>query len=259
MTAPATNTVTRGDCVQVMKEMPSGSVDFIVTDPPYLVRYSDRSGRTVKNDDNDKWIDPAFAQMHRVLKDGTFCVSFYAWNKVDRFMEAWRKAGFHVAGHIVFPKKYASSSRFMSYQHEQAYLLVKGHPTAPENPPPDVIPWTYTGNRLHPTQKPVGIFTPLLEAFSKPGDVVLDPFAGSGSTLVAARDLGRRFIGIELDEQHHRTASARLQSRFCGGATVARFYRRQASAAAVSAAEPVPMPAAHMHKPLVVNAPAPKF
>jgi adenine-specific DNA-methyltransferase len=206
--------VTRGDCVDVMKTMPAGSADFIMTDPPYLVHYRDRDGRTVKNDDNDAWIDSAFAQMHRVLKNNSFCVSFYAWNKADRFIEAWKKAGFHMAGHIVFTKKYSSSARFMRYEHEQAYLLVKGHPAAPANPPPDVIPWSYTGNKLHPTQKPVGIFAPLLEAFTKPADIVLDPFAGSGSTLVAARDMGRHFVGIELDEAHHRTASTRLASKF---------------------------------------------
>ena len=154
MGAPITemlNGVTRGDCVDVMKGMPSRSVDLILTDPPYLVRYVDRSGRSVRNDDNEAWLKPAFSEMHRVLKDGQFCVSFYAWNKADRFMEAWRAAGFRIAGHIVFPKKYASSSRFMKYQHEQAYLLVKGNATLPASPPPDVIPWTYTGNKLHPT------------------------------------------------------------------------------------------------------------
>jgi len=202
--------VTRGDCIDVMKRIPSGAVDLIVTDPPYLVRYLDRSGRSVKNDDNDAWLDPAFAQMHRVLKDNRFCVSFCPWNKVDRFTAGWRAAGFHAVGHIIFPKKYASSSRFVRYQHEEAYLLAKGNPPLPGSPPPDVIPWTYTGNKLHPTQKPVGIFMPLIEAFSRPGDVVLDPFCGSGSTLVAARDLGRRFVGIELDAEHHLTASARL-------------------------------------------------
>ena len=62
-------TVVLGDCVDVMKATPSKSVDFIPTDPPYLVRYSDRSGRTVKNDDNEAWLKPAFEQMCRVLKD----------------------------------------------------------------------------------------------------------------------------------------------------------------------------------------------
>lgn len=208
------NSITRGDCVEVMKSMPAGRWISCLTDPPYIVRYCDRSGRTVKNDNEDAWIDPAFAQMHRVLKNNSFCVSFYVWNKVDRFIEAWEKAGFHMAGHVVFTKRYSSSARFMGYQHEQAYLLPKGNPAVPANPPPDVIAWTYPGNKLHPTQKPVGIVAPLLEAFTKPGDVVLDPFAGSRSTLVAARDMGRRFVGIELDETHHRTASTRLASKF---------------------------------------------
>jgi DNA modification methylase len=211
MNSAMLNRATCGDCVEVMKGMSAGSVDFILTDPPYLVRYRDRSGRSVRNDDNDGWLEPAFAQMHRVLKDNRFCVSFYAWNKADRFIEAWKKAGFRIVGHFVFPKQYASSSRFVKYQHEQAYLLMKGNVPLPANPLPDVIPWRYTGNRLHPTQKPVGSLTPLIESFTKPGELVLDPFCGSGSTLVAARDTGRRFAGIELDPVHCQTASERLR------------------------------------------------
>lgn len=86
----------------------------------------------------------------------------------------------------------------------------KGDVTLPEKPIADVIDFPYAGNRLHPTQKPVEALTPLVETFSKPGDLVLDPFCGSGSTLVAARDLGRDFLGIELSREHHRTASERL-------------------------------------------------
>ncbi len=56
----------------------------------------------------------------------------------------------------------------------------------------------------------VGVLQPLISAFTKPGGVVLDPFCGSGSTLVAARDLDRNYIGIELDPEHHGTASRRL-------------------------------------------------
>jgi DNA modification methylase len=234
--------VTQGQCEEVMKGLPGSSVDFILTDPPYLVRYKDRTGRTVRNDDNASWLEPAVHEMHRVLKPGKFAVMFYAWNKVDRFMEAWRKAGFHIAGHIVFPKRYASGEHFTKYQHEQAYLLSKGWAAKPEHPPVDVIPWTYTGNKLHPTQKPVGSLKPLIEAFSKPGDIVLDPFAGSGSTLVAAKETGRRFVGIELDQDHQHTAAMRLQSRFLGNvvsAPASKFHAPVAPRREVYA-QPVP-------------------
>lgn len=205
------NTITRGDCIDVMAAMPSESVDFILTDPPYLVNYRDRSGRRVANDDNTRWLHPAFAQMHRVLKNHSFAVSFYAWNRIDLFMRAWTEAGFTVAGHIVFVKEYASGTRFMQYTHEQAYLLAKGKPAQPDRPIPDVIPWTtYTGNKLHPTQKPVSILKPLIRAFTGPDSIILDPFCGSGSTLDAARQTGRRFIGIELDQTHFRTAAERM-------------------------------------------------
>jgi site-specific DNA-methyltransferase (adenine-specific) len=196
--SPPRNTILKGDCISLMRDLERHSVDFILTDPPYITRYRGRDGRTVANDDNACWLKPAFRQMHRVLKPGGFMVSFYGWNKVDLFVDAWREAGFRIVGHLVFRKRYASSARFLRYAHEQAYLLAKGDVALPAKPIADVIDFPYTGNRLHPTQKPVQALTPLVETFSKPGDLVLDPFCGSGSTLVAARDLGRDFLGIEL-------------------------------------------------------------
>jgi DNA modification methylase len=207
------NVIFNADCIEAMRSFDRGAVDFILTDPPYVTRFRDRQGRTVANDDNGRWLRPAFNQMHRVLKDGGFCVSFYGWNKVDLFMDAWRAAGFRIVGHLVFRKRYASSARFLRYEHEQAYLLAKGNPTRPARPIPDVLDFPYTGNRLHPTQKPVEALAPLIEAFTQPGDLVLDPFCGSGSTLAAAHQLGRNWTGIELDNGHYHTASKRLAAQ----------------------------------------------
>ncbi|WP_347449337.1 DNA methyltransferase [Pantoea stewartii] len=186
----------RGDSVQVMAGFPDNSIDFILTDPPYLVGFKDRSGRSIAGDVNDDWVLPASRQMYRVLKNNSLAVSFYGWNRV--------------VGHLVFTKTYTSKSAFVGYQHESAYLLAKGRPPLPANPQPDVIPWQYTGNRHHPTEKPVSVLQPLIETFTKPGDLVLDPFAGSGSTCVAADLCGRRWIGIELLEQYHAAGLKRI-------------------------------------------------
>lgn len=199
-----------GDCVQVMAGYPASSVDFVLTDPPYLVGFKDRSGRSIANDVNDAWVQPAFAEMFRVLKPNSLAVSFYGWNRVDTFMTAWKRAGFRVVGHLVFTKRYASKSAFVGYQHECAYILAKGRPPLPVNPMADVQPWEYTGNRHHPTEKPVSILQPLIETFTQPGAIVLDPFAGSGSTCVAAFQTGRRYIGIELLAQYHTVGQQRL-------------------------------------------------
>jgi DNA modification methylase len=207
------NRIVTGDCVEVMRQMPSASVDCVVTDPPYLVHYTSSDGRGYRNDDptDASWLTPAFAQAYRVLKPDSFCVSFYGFTKAEAFLAAWRHCGFDIIGHLVWVKSYASNEKFVRYYHEQAYLLAKGRPRKPRLRLPSVLEWRYTGNELHPTQKPVMAILPLVMAFSKQGDVVLDPFAGSGTTAVAAQELGRRYIGIELDPTYARHAEERLR------------------------------------------------
>ena len=206
------NKIITGDSIKVMQEMPSASIDFIATDPPYLVRYTSRDGRSIANDDTSKWLQPAFAQMYRVLRNDRFLLCFYGWNKVDLFFAAWKAAGFHPAGHLVWRKRYHSNEHFVRYSHEAAYLLAKGEPPKPSIALSDVLDWKYTGDELHPTQKPVMALLPVIMAFSRVSDIVLDPFAGSGTTAIAARTLGRRFIGIEVDPGYARKAQDRIKS-----------------------------------------------
>ncbi len=204
------NAILLGDCIEKMREMPANSVDFILTDPPYLVSYRDRNGRTIQNDSNSDWLKPAMREAYRVLKMDRVAIMFYGWTKVDEFFTAWKGAGFQPVGHIVFRKTYSSKSRFLSYQHEQAYLLAKGRPPLPKQPIADVIDMPYSGNKLHPTQKPVGVLAQLVRSFTLPGELVLDPFAGSGSTCAAAMLTGRKYIGVEMDDAYHASAIARM-------------------------------------------------
>lgn len=207
------NRVIHGDCLDLMPDMPDESVDFVLTDPPYLANYVPRDGRSIANDDNRRWLLPAFTEIFRVLKPNRFCVSFYGWNQVERFVWHWKRMGFVPVGHLVFVKDYPSKTGFTRGHHELAYLLAKGEPKKPIEPLRDVIQWTYTGNPLHPNQKPLSILTPLIVALSEPGDVVFDPFGGSGSTAVAAKMCGRDFILMEKLWRYYEAASGRMEKK----------------------------------------------
>jgi adenine-specific DNA-methyltransferase len=209
------NRIIQGDCASIMKTVPDESIDLVLTDPPYGVSYRDRDGRAIANDDNVENILGVFNDLYRALKPNSFCISFYGWSKVDLFFRAWTDAGFRPVGHLVWHKNYASASRYVEYRHEQAYVLAKGQPSYPSEPLADVQPWQYTGNKCHPTEKAVSILSPLVKSFSRTGEVVLDPFSGSGSTSVAAALCGRRYLGIELDAGYCDVARRRLQGVAC--------------------------------------------
>ena len=100
------DTVAHGDCVDVMRQMPAASVDLILTDPPYLVNYHSRDGRAIQNDAADQWLKPAFARSLSRAAFQSLLRSFYGWSKADKFLAAWRVAGFRPVGHLVFRKRY---------------------------------------------------------------------------------------------------------------------------------------------------------
>jgi DNA modification methylase len=184
------NTILNGNCIEKMRQMPTNSIDFILTDPPYLVNYRDRNGRSIQNDANTDWLRPAMREAYRVLKQDRVAIMFYGWTKVDAFFAAWKDAGFRPVGHLVFRKTYSSKTGFLSYQHEQAYLLAKGRPPLPS--------------------RPIAALAPLIRSFTLPGEIVLDPFAGSGSTCATASLCNRRYLGIELDPAYFEQAVNRM-------------------------------------------------
>ena len=202
--------IIEGDSNSVLQECPCSAVDLVVTDPPYLGRYRDHIGRRLANDDKPEAVVSVYKEIFRVLRPDAYCVTFYGWTAIADFARAWDEAGFRTLGHIVWPKTYASNAKHTEYRHEAAYLLAKGRPAMPPLPLPDVQPWEYSGNHEHPTEKAVNVIAPLIKAYSRPGDLVLDPFSGSGTTAVAAALSGRRYIGVELEHRYCELARRRL-------------------------------------------------
>jgi site-specific DNA-methyltransferase (adenine-specific) len=207
-------TIYHGDSRDVLPELPSASTGFVLTDPPYLVGFTGRWGESqapIAGDLDPAWLEPVFREVWRLLKPDRRCASFYGWPHADLFLSAWKRIGFRPVSHLAFVKNVWGFGRFTRSQHESAYLLAKGRPALPEAAISDTIEWTREQDAFHPNQKPVAALLPLVGAYSEVGEVVLDPFMGSGSTLRAANDLGRRAVGIEIEECYCELAARRME------------------------------------------------
>lgn len=204
----------QGDCLGVMSQWPAASFDFVLTDPPYLIDYQSRMENKAMPIANDgavgDWVLPAYREIARLLKPDSFCVSFYGFPHVEKFMTAWKSVGLMPKGHLVFIKNNFGLGYLTRHQHESAYLLAKGEPERLNTAVSDVYEWKGTGNELHPTQKPVSAMANIIRTFTRTDALVLDPFAGSGSTLLACEMAGRPWVGIELDDGHARVAQERI-------------------------------------------------
>ena len=206
-------TIYHGDCLEVLPTLPSESIDFVLTDPPYLVGYQgrwDSTRKVIVGDEDPSWLRPAFADIYRLMKPDTLCVSFYGWPHVDSFLGIWKEIGFRPVSHLAFVKRQWGLGRFTRSGHETAFLLAKGKPRKPQTAISDVFDWQRDEITFHPNQKPVAALTSILHIYCPVDGLVLDPFMGSGSTLRAAKDLSLRAVGIEIEERYCRKAAARL-------------------------------------------------
>jgi site-specific DNA-methyltransferase (adenine-specific) len=162
-------------------------------------------------DDDASWVEPAYRELHRVLKDDGFVVTFYGLLHSDIFAGTFKALGFRIVSHLAFAKNDWGLGRFTRGQHETAFLLAKGRPKIFDYAFSDVIVWTREQVAAHPNQRPVQALYPLIESSSPNGGSVPGPFLGSGSTLREAKDFGRKGIGIEIEERWCRYAAERLR------------------------------------------------
>lgn len=202
----------------MLRQMEPESVDAIITDPPYGINYVSQTGARIQNDTAPFiwFLYDAF----RVLKPGSSgrgtLVCFTRWDVQQVFIDAIRLAGFIVKSEVIWDKVQYGMGDVKSQfapSHENIIFAVKGKFSFPGHRPKDLITHRkLPGNQMiHPTEKPVPLLADLITAVTKPGDLILDPFAGSGSTLVAAKKTGRRFVGIELDELYYERAQQRIE------------------------------------------------
>jgi adenine-specific DNA-methyltransferase len=205
-------TIIHGNSLDVLPRLPANSIDFCLTDPPYLVDYKGRwdgQKKTIVGDNDSSWVLPVFSEIHRVLKDDSFVVTFYGWPHADVFVGTFKQLGFRLVSHLAFVKNVWGLGRFTRSQHETAFLLAKGRPPIPETSLSDVFEWTREADAVHPNQKPLCVMKKLLSTYAPTNATVLDPFLGSGTTLRAAKDLGMKGVGIEIEPRWCRFAAER--------------------------------------------------
>jgi modification methylase len=244
------DTILIGDCVKQMNELPAGSVDLIFADPPYNLQLEqgltrpDQSRVDAVDEDWDKfesfahydvftraWLQAA----RRILKpDGALWV-IGSYHNIFRVGAALQDLDFWMLNDIIWrkanPMPNFRGTRFTN-AHETLiwaarsrkskvtfnYEAMKAANEETQMRSDWLIP-ICTGSerlkdeieeKLHPTQKPEALLFRIFNATTKPGDVVLDPFFGTGTTGAVARKLGRHFIGIERDEVYAAAALKRI-------------------------------------------------
>ena len=219
-----TVTLYHGDCLQILQTLAAGSVDAVITDPPYGIglntAYKDKQRGALAECNNFKLIEGDDKPFNPIpflgfLTVVLFGANYYAdklpisggwiiWDKLDG-LESKRDVGFNDNSdcELIWTNK-GNSARIIRHRW-------MGMIKASEN----------ESKRVHPTQKPVALMKTIVENWTKSGDTILDPFMGSGTTGVACVETGRNFIGIEISEDYFKIAQRRIadaQSRMDGTA-----------------------------------------
>src|SRR3990167_7569633 len=233
------NKVLNEDCLNVLKELPDRCIDLVLTDPPY--------GITNNDWDSTEKLPEVFNECLRVLKDWGGLV-FTASEPFNHEMYQLLKKYFRHSW--VWDKDFPGSfqnAKFRPLKVEESIMVfsnntpvnyypimrkikerksggggkitdnysgLKYYETIRSEAFPKSIIRFFNGdqkNKQHPTQKPVSLMSYLIQTYSQPNDIIFDPFLGSGTTAVAAKQLGRNYIGIEISEKYCKIANDRLR------------------------------------------------
>lgn len=211
-----------GDCLELMKQIPDASIDLVLTDPPYGMDYqsarrTDKSKRFNKIANDKKPFIWFLYDAFRVLKDGGSIACFSDWKNQEHWKQAILIAHFDIKSQVIWDRRVhgmGDLKKSFGPQHDVIWFATKGaFEFAGKRPKSVMSHQRISGDKLvHPNEKPIQLNQGLIESLSREGDTILDPFMGSGSTGVAARNLNRKFIGIEKDEAYFKIAKKRIES-----------------------------------------------
>ena len=216
------NKIINGDYLEVMKQMPDKCVDLVLTDPPYGMSYQS-AWRTatpkfskIEKDDDVSWFPEFIAEAYRVLKDDSHIYIFCNDYAISEFRKAMGEVGFTPKRTLVWVKNnHTSGDLEGDYGNKTEFILYaqKGRKELTGKRETNVLNFDRVADLKHPTEKPVDICQFLIQKSSNVGDIVLDPFIGSGTTARAAADLHRNYIGIEIDPEYCKIAELRLKQQ----------------------------------------------
>ena len=212
------NKVFNEDCLSGIKRIDDKSIDLILTDIPYGMDFQSSRRKEkhlkIQNDIDVNWFSDWIKEIDRITKEDAHLYIFCSHHKVDFFkseIEKYRK----VKNILIWEKNNHGSGDLLgdyAPKYEMILFCSNGNKKLNGGRDANIIKANRTQNNLHPTEKPVNLMEYFIEKSSEKNDLVLDTFAGSGSTLVACKNTNRNFIGFEIEETYINTINKRLQS-----------------------------------------------
>lgn len=222
-------TIYHGDSLNILPELGLSDVAAVVMDPPYSSGARTevskpgrgqmlRGQRFAKPIENDQMTTAGFVWLMRevaaclypLLVPGGSVLSFIDWRSWPNLIGALESVNLRVNDEIIWDKETIGMGHLFRKQHEKVLAASKGVANVYDRSIGTVIRCRRQASDDHPSPKPVGLMEDLLRVVSAPGHLVVDPFMGCGPTLVAAKTLGRKAIGIELEERYCERAANRV-------------------------------------------------
>src|SRR5574344_35093 len=220
------NKIYNDNSIEAMKLMPEECVDLIVTDPPYkTITGGDSNG---KNSERPKGmlsgnrklfihqnikISDWMSELYRVLKQESHCYIFTNALNLTEMLNESQKAGFKLHNVLVWEKNNCTPSQYYMKNCEYVLFLRKGKAKWINDIGGSKTVHQFNniiGNKTHPCEKPIDLLKFYIANSSNPEDIVFDPFMGTGSTMFAAKELGRNYLGYELETEYFDIAVKRM-------------------------------------------------